>query len=355
MESLGHTVFRFDKSDMDKSYEELKFFHENGLDCAIVLNNIGFQFRLDSGESLWDIWNVPCYNIIVDHPVYYFDTLDNAPRNGVVACADRYHMDYIKRFYPTVQKTIFLPTAGECLKPFEDLKPFHERPIDVLFIGGFKYDKGLPCSEFSTHLTDELMLHPERTYEATMEKCLADRDFSLSHEELKEAMQIHRFYEKNTTALFRVLILKTLLDAGISVTLYGSTFEHSGLYDYPNFIYKGMCSMEEGIRMMEESKIVLNQLAWFKDGTSERIYEAMLQGAVSLTDDSIYLRETFEDNVDIRFYTLDHISALPDIVRSILSEPDKTELLRRKAYQKAHEQHTWLQRAITLLNDLADS
>lgn len=355
MESLGHTVFRFDKSNMDKSYEELTLFHENGLDCAIVLNNIGFQMFLESGRSLWDIWNIPCYNIIVDHPVYYFDTLDNAPHNGIVACADRYHTDYIKRFYPTVQRTIFLPTAGECLKPFADLKPFAERSIDVLFIGGFKYDTGLPRYEFSTRLMDELMLHPDRTYEETVENCLAADNLSLSGEELKEVIQIHRFYEKNTTALFRVLILKTLLDAGISVTVYGSAFESCGLYGHPNFIYKGECSMEEGIRLMEDSKIVLNQLAWFKAGSSERIYEAMLQGAVSLTDDSIYLRETFEDNVDIKFYTLDNINALPDIVRSILSEPDKTEILRGKAYQKAYEQHTWLQRAITLLDDLADS
>ena len=103
---------------------------------------------------------------------------------------------------------------------------------------------------------------------------------------------------------------------------------------------------------MEDSKIVLNQLAWFKAGSSERVYEAMLQGAVSLTDDSSYLRETFMDDVDIKFYSLKRLHALPDIVRSILTDSERTEMLRINAYQKAAKYHTWLQRTETLLADL---
>lgn len=104
---------------------------------------------------------------------------------------------------------------------------------------------------------------------------------------------------------------------------------------------------------MEDSKIVLNQLAWFKAGSSERIYEAMLQGAVALTDDSTYLRETFVEDVDIKFYSLSHLNALPHIVRSILSsDPDRIEMLRSNAYRKVMKHHTWLQRAEALLADI---
>ena len=111
--------------------------------------------------------------------------------------------------------------------------------------------------------------------------------------------------------------------------------------------------MEEGIALMEDSKIVLNQLANFKDGASERIFEAMLQGAISLTDDSIYLREMLEDSTDIKFYSLSHLEALPDIIHSILSNPALSEKIRRNAYRKAAAQHTWIQRASTLLSDLS--
>ena len=103
---------------------------------------------------------------------------------------------------------------------------------------------------------------------------------------------------------------------------------------------------------MEDSKIVLNQLANFKAGASERIFEAMLQGAVALTDDSLYLKENFKDCTDIRFYSLEQLEKLPEIVHDILSNSELTDTLRQNAYQKASTAHTWLQRASILLGDL---
>lgn len=352
LETLGHTVLRYDAQRFEESFNALFAFQQCGLDVVIAFNNVGFCMRLQSGESLWDLWNVPCYNVIVDHPMYYFETLDRSPVKGIVACADRYHEDYVKRFYPTVAKTIFLPTAGECLKPFGELKPYTERSIDVLFIGGYKYDEDFPDSEFSTQLMNYLLEHPSETFESALEYCLRISRRHPGDDELKECIQQHRFIDMNIAGLFRLAILRTLVNAGITVTVYGNNYENTDLYRHPNFLYKGICSTEEGIRLMEDSKIVLNQLAWFKAGASERIFEAMLQGAVSLTDDSLYLRECFEDSVDIMFYSLSNLDALPDIVRSILTDCNLAEIIRRNAYEKACLEHTWLQRASALLNNL---
>ena len=195
-------------------------------------------------------------------------------------------------------------------------------------------------------------MHPSLTFEAVLENCFLERDCHLSDKQLKSVIQDKCFLDRNTCALFRAEILRTLVKAGITFTVYGDHFENTDLCDYPNFIYRGQCSTEEGIRLMEDSKIVLNQLAWFKDGSSERIYEAMLQGAVPLTDDSIYLRENCTDSADIRFYSLSHLDQLPDIVSSILANPDAAEILRRNAYTKARMQHTWKERAAALLADI---
>lgn len=354
MEALGHAVFRFDKSNFAESFNELVSFHDNGLDAAVVFNNSCFAMFLSSGESLWDLWGIPCYNIIVDHPMYFHDTLDHAPANGVVVCSDRLHQAYIRRFYPTVRRTLFLPTAGECLKEFDALKPFAERSIDVLFIGSYKYKNAFPYDEFDLLVIEELVKRPDLSFESTLENCLLEKSRRLSEEDLKTIIQNKSTLDRNVCALFRAEILRTLVKAGITVTVYGDYFENTDLCEYSNFIYKGHCSTEEGIRLMEDSKIVLNQLAWFKEGSSERIYEAMLQGSVSLTDDSIYLRETFRDTQDIRFYSLSRLYELPDIVHAILTDTTATEQLRRNAYRKAREQHTWLQRAATLLADLCN-
>lgn len=353
LESLGHTVFRYDIQCFRESFESLLVFRNQGLDAVIVFNNVGFQMKMQSGVSLWDLWNVPCYNIIVDHPMYYFETLDNAPEIGTVVCADRRHTDYIKRFYSSVKRTIFLPTAGERLKSFEDLKPFEERSIDVLFIGAYKYDNDYPHDEFSLQLIDHLTNHPSNTFEEALEYCLFANHQYLSANDFKNCIQQYRFVDRNVGALFRLEILKTLLDAGIKVNVYGANFENTDLYNHPNFIYKGRCSTEEGIHIMEDSKIVLNQLAWFKEGASERIFEAMLQGAVSLTDSSLYLKDNFEDGIDIMYYSLSNLKALPDIVHSILSNNALAENIRQNAYEKAVGGHMWVHRASALLTDLS--
>lgn len=354
LETLGHTVFRFDMQSFDISFESLLSFHNHGLDAVIVFNNAGFQMRMQSGDSLWDLWSVPCYNIIVDHPMHYFETLDHAPLHGIVGCADRYHMDYIKRFNPAVKRTVFLPTAGVCLKPFEQLKPFAKRSIDILFIGAFKCNDTNSYDAFDTELTETLLnLHPNWTFEKIIENYFADHHQVLSDVDLKAAIQDHRLIDVNACALCRAKIMEILIQSGITITVYGNRWEYTPFFGHPNFIYKGSCSIEEGIALMEDSKIVLNQLANFKDGASERIFEAMLQGAVSVTDDSIYLKEIFEDSVDIRFYSRSHLEELPKIVHTILSNTALAETIRRNAYYKTSTQHTWLQRAKALLSDLS--
>lgn len=350
LKTLGHTVLLFDKQNFEASMEQLFSYQKSGLDAAIIFNNACFQMRLQSGESLWDVWKVPCYNILVDHPMYYFDTLDQSPVYGVVACADKYHTDYIKRFYPTVRKTIFLPTAGECIKSYDALKPFSERSIDVLFIGSYKYHEDVIYDTLDRQLETELLSHPSKTFEQAVADCLHGSEHKLSDHELKLLIQKHRFVDVNTTALFRRKIIETLIHAGISVTVYGNGWENLDLFHHPNFMYKGLITPEDGIRLMEDSKIVLNHMAWFKAGASERIFEAMLQGAVSLTDDSEYLREHFTDALNIKFFSLKHLEELPHIVDSLLSDAPLSESIRKNAYQQASQHHTWTNRLQEMLD-----
>ena len=100
---------------------------------------------------------------------------------------------------------------------------------------------------------------------------------------------------------------------------------------------------------MEESKIVLNQMSWFKDGATELIFNAMLQGAVSLTDDSIYLREVLTDGEDVVFYSLKELDKSPSIVGDLLQNPAKMQGIADRGYQAALAGHTWEHRAKLLL------
>lgn len=352
LQALGHSVLLFDKQHFEQSMENLFLYQKEGLDVAIVFNNSCFQMRLQSGDSLWDTWKVPCYNILVDHPMYYFDTLDTAPAYGIVACADSYHTDYIKRFYPTVKNTFFLPTAGECIKNFKDLKPYNERSIDVLFIGSYKYHTDYVYDAFDYQLEKELLHHPYKTFEQAVEDCLAANQQFLSDSELKFFIQKHRFVDVNTTAIFRRNIMEILIQNDIPVTVYGNGWDTLETFHHPNFLYQGLISPENGIALMEDAKIVLNHMAWFKAGTSERIYEAILQGAIALTDSSEYLLEHLTNRKQIVYYPLNALNTLPEIIHTLLSDTALAEEIRIQAYQEVAAKHTWKQRAENLLDTL---
>ena len=64
-------------------------------------------------------------------------------------------------------------------------------------------------------------------------------------------------------------------------------------------------------------------MPWFKDGTHDRVFTAMLQHTLSLTDDSGYLRENFTDKKELVFYSLEKREELPELVKKLLEKPEK--------------------------------
>lgn len=351
----GHEVFTFPavfgQEEFTKHAEQMFLFRAQGLDAVITFNNRGFQMPTEKGISLWDEWNVPCINLLVDHPMYYFDSLDQAPANGILICADRNHAAYAKRFYPALGQTFFLPTAGEELHPDTHRKSIVNRAIEVLFVGSYKYHAEYSYDALDESVMDYLIRHPNETVEQAIEICLTKENNvpSISDEELKSVIQDHRFIETNLSSLYRIEIMRQLVEAGITLTVYGNGWEQTDLYGNPHFICRPPVSFEEGLALMEESKIVLNQMSWFKDGASECIFNAMLQGAVCLTDDSVYLREILTDKQNVVFYDLSRLEELSAIVSELFQHPDKLQAIADSGYQLAKSDHTWSHRVAQLL------
>lgn len=350
---MGCETLIFPYTDTPEAFsanaEKLFLFHKKGIDAVITFNNRGFIMPMKDQGSLWDLWNVPCYNILVDHPMYYYDTLDVSPAYGIVVCADRNHAGYVQRFYPSVHKALFLPTGGEELHPGLPKKPVVERAIDVLLIGSYKYHAEYTYDETDGAVLDDLISHPSKTLEQAVEDYVKKIQPGLTDEKLKQIIQSHRFAETNLCAMYRLEIVHALVKAGITVTVYGNGWEQTDLFGHPLLICHPPVSFREALLLMEDSKIVLNQMAWFKDGGSERIFNAMLQGAVCLTDDSIYLREQFTDGEDLVFYSLQELNRLPQIVKDLLEDPDRMQRIADSGYRAAAAGHTWAHSAEELL------
>ena len=166
-QNMGHEVFVFEATsvveEFAKNIEKMFLFHENGIDAVITFNNQGFRMRLEEEAVLWDKWQIPCFNILVDHPMYYYDVLNQSPVEGIVVCADRKHVEYVQRFYPMVQRSFFLPTGGEELHPNLPKKPIADRPIDVLLIGSYKYHTDYTYDAVDEMVMDYLITHQHET------------------------------------------------------------------------------------------------------------------------------------------------------------------------------------------------
>ena len=61
----------------------------------------------------------------------------------------------------------------------------------------------------------------------------------------------------------------------------------------------------------------------------------MLNGAVCLTDSSIYLDGILHDNVDCSLYSLKEIEKLPEIAGQLLMDPDRMQQIADEGYPHA--------------------
>ena len=97
--------------------------------------------------------------------------------------------------------------------------------------------------------------------------------------------------------------------------------------------------------LMNDSKIVLNTMTWFKAGAHDRIFNGMLAGAAVVTDDSTYLRRTFTEGKELVMFSLKELQTLPERVFDLFGHSSHMQELADCGYRAAKEGHTWKNRA----------
>lgn len=168
--------------------------------------------------------------------------------------------------------------------------------------------------------------------------------------ELTEQMQIICIYAvymevvRYIRGMYQEKIIETLAKAGIPVTIYSGGGWHKLGEKYPGIItVKERVSSTECVRLIGNSKICLNIQPWFKDGAHERVFNAMLNEAVCVTDTSEYLLRNFTPGHDIVFYDLEHLEQLAEDVKYLLANPECAKLIIQNQKQRAANQ-TWADR-----------
>ena len=82
-------------------------------------------------------------------------------------------------------------------------------------------------------------------------------------------------------------------------------------------------------------------MPWFKDGAHDRVFNAMANGSLCLTDHSIYLDEILTEGENVAFYDLKDLNALPDIAKKLLANEKRMERIARNGFELTMGEHTW--------------
>lgn len=358
-------------------FSELKDFilpHETVL---ITFNFHAIQqeaiFYTEDGKLLFDLLDVACINIVVDHPYYYYEELKHLPNRYLQICIDEDHTEYMKMLYPRITCGETLSIAGTALResfPFDTeegpdahltnpallkehfLKPVPVLPIskrstDLVFTGCYTNpDTFLPYMKrngkdyeiFYQGIIDDLMASPDQCSHTVYLRHLNRELPELSIEDLRNVMSKMIFLDLFVRFTFRGTVIRTLNKAGIKVSCIGAGCDSLKVSKPSLLTETGYSSSAECLRAMANAKLSLNVMPWFKQGTHDRVYSSMLNGSVSVTDKSKKLCSLFEKKEFAVFYDLKKIDQLPEQVSSLLSSPDRMQDISNRAlrYAKKH-------------------
>lgn len=383
---LGYDVYFIDYDDLYESISGLHKFAEKGHTALLSFNFIGLggeDVFLDESERLiWEKYEMKYLNILVDHPLYYHSKLLISPQQMTVFCIDREHVAYVRRFYPEINVK-FLPLAGNVRLPGDEkmaddsyaalrnyeqkLIPYEKRGYDVVFTANYVPIEQLEqkfvtldeeYAAFYRKIVDDLIAKPMQSIDVVMERHIKDELGDVSDSDIRSAMSGMVFVDLLARTYFRGEIVRTLADADVKVHVFGADWDKL-VCKKPQNIIKNKGQLSEGllssalcVDAVQNAKISLNVMPWFKDGAHDRIFTAMLQKTVALTDDSKYLREKFTDGEDIVFFSLEAREYLPDIIHKLLRNEEKAMGIAENGYNRAKEAHTWRQRTGELVKEL---
>lgn len=354
---LGYEIFEFDASKGSENFKRFfEYIQEGPVTAIIGFNNVFFGTASPTGEYMFEELGIPSVNILVDHPYWYHQKiLMRTPANGIVLCIDRNHMNYVNRFYPNISCNGFLAHGGTSL--YSTHKPISERKTDVLYAGTLK--SNVKPEHFSAlkspdkQIVEHLLTHPEDTIEAVIEQELLRADIILSDEKLREFITSVAKIDHLISSYYRERVVASVAKTGVSLELYGSGWSDCDWVNLPNVHYGGRIAPEEVLLRMEDSKIVLNSMPWFRDGSHERVFNAMLCGAVAVSETSKYLEETLPSDTWVSFdLSPESLSALPQNILDLLSDESRMQKIASAGHDLAVSSHTWKARALELHRDL---
>ena len=335
-----------------------------------VLSKYSFDAVFDLNGILcsWGITkNLPAgsiYGIYVCDPPQASDLQDKlvqADDRTVVFCCDRNFRDYTDRYFPMVKHTAFVPLSGSC---YPVNVPYNERTLDIIFTGTYtdpgeyrkqalsKFEKGSVMAQFMEDMLEDIIENSQYTLPECLARTLKKYNQNVSDSDFHELATEFLVVDFYARFYFIDKVLRTLLDAGLKIDVFGNGWENFQCAHKENLmIHKG--GTNAAAKALANAKISLNIMPWFKDGFQERIAAAMLSHTVAVTDESSYILEEFEDDKELVVFSLKDTESLPERIRELLENSGKASEIAENGYRKVQD-HTWAVRVADMFRKMEE-
>lgn len=316
-----------------------------------------FSTKIQNSFYLHDLIVAPKFNMVLDYPLLTNHLLSDCPQNLYLLIHDRNYIRFINTYYNNFSGCFPFSPAG--IVPNCDAAP--KKIYDIIFIGSYRdyrfYLSRIASTNREIRFLFAYFLHvmrhnPNITIEAAFKQALNHYKINLDNKDffywlqnsLDPCLCINAYYREKT--------IKTLLDSGIEVHVYGESWNKAPFATHPGLFVHPSLSVSDSLTVMQQSKICLNLMTFHRDGFTERIANTMLCRSVCLSENSSFLEETFKNGEEIVLFDLTNLKQLPQTVKELLANDSKLEQISTKGYEKAFNQHQWIHRAKQFLDIL---
>ena len=311
----------------------------------------------------------PGHYVLGDLPVPYVSVLLDAPYNAAngdlgfpcqkhyLWVLDKSHIGAIKYRFPDKKFAgeIFQPLGGDVAQNEDDIFS-QTRDMDVVFSASMFEDGNI--REYWKEKTDnpfvigilndvvDYMLSKPISLLPAVKYVLEDRGLIGDDYVTALAPYFHGvfFYVKMKR---RYRTLEALADKGFQVEVFGPGWENVPFAQKLNL--HGQVSYETVLEAFSRAKVVVQDQAEFNNGGHDRVFTAMLNGAVVVSEYSSYLDKEFDDGSDIYLFDWKNIGQQMNEVDVLLVDESKRLASAIRAYGKAKANHCWANRAMRVL------
>lgn len=353
----GHNVCVVDLKKIRNDIEInqlIEYLKNQKIELVVSYNGTGIL-----KSKIYEMLNIVFISILVDHPAYHYDRIiDIKDKKHVITLHDEGAIKTAEKYIDSKKIYSHLMHGGSHAS-----KEYKEKIYDVVVLGGI--NKENLCIEKDMKKIDDDFIESigMKLYYEAKDDLVHTLDFHLENViksmKIKEEilnlkafkqilMYLYTIVDRTIRCELRFNHIKNLISNNIKVDYFGLC-NIDEFNDSKYFVNHGSVEYKEVLEVMAKSKILIHDMCYFKNGSHERVFSAMLNGALVVSNRNNYSYNMYKDKESIVYYDTGNFNDLVSTVKYYLKNDEERNQIVTKAYNITSKYNTWENRAEGIL------